>query len=79
MSNVLILSKVNIKEQYLRLNLEIAIQNVTEQDIHINKSLKHNPSSLHDITILNISHKNFTFVLILSLSLQNTHETAAGN
>ena len=54
-------------------------QIVTEQEIHINKSLKHNPSSLHDITILNISHKNFTFVLILSLSLQNTHETAAGN
>ena len=60
-------------------NLKVTNKIVTEQEIHINKSLKHNPSSLHDITILDISHKNFTFVLILSLSLQNTHETAAGN
>ena len=70
---------MNFCVQYFRPNLKIVNQIVTEQEIHIKKSLKHNPSSLHDITIVDISHKNFTFVLILSLSLQNTHETAAGN
>ena len=56
--------------------LESYKQNCNRTGYSYQQKLK---TSLHDITILDISHKNFTFVLILSLSLQNTHETAAGN